>query len=67
MIKFQISSVSLVQQPVAVHQPVVQQYVAQPVVAQQYVAQPVVHAAPVAYAKPAATSYSSFQRVIAIV
>lgn len=54
------------QQPVAVHQPVVaQQYVAQPVVAQQYVAQPVVHAAPaVAIAKPAATSYSSFQRVI---
>ncbi|RVE42835.1 hypothetical protein evm_012510 [Chilo suppressalis] len=41
-------------------------YVQQPVVSQHYaVAQPVVHAAPAAViAKPAATSYSSFQQVI---
>ncbi|KAL4715794.1 hypothetical protein ACJJTC_006373 [Scirpophaga incertulas] len=44
-------------------QPAVQSvsYVQQPAVA---VAQPVVHAAPTVYAKPAATSYASFQQVI---
>lgn len=52
---FQVSSLSYVHQPVAVAQPVAQHYA---------VAQPVVHAAPAAViAKPAATSYASFQQV----